>query len=101
MSFRNRVLSVIALGCVICAMASIFVSAHQLKSLGEEDLVRKSRAILSRLESVRGYVAEQGGLPSIIAELIKTHPDGKLSDAAKLNVLKQVPIFASMKVGME
>jgi len=99
MSFRNKVLAIIAMSCLICAVISVWVSASKLHDLGEEALVSKSRAILSRLEAVRSFIATQGGLKTVIEKMVNTYPDGKLPDQAKEEVLKQVPIFASMQVG--
>lgn len=101
MNFRNRVLLVIVLSCIVCTLVSVVVSAHRLNKMGENDLVGKSRAILSRLEAVRAYVAEQGGLATIVDEVTKKYPDGNLPSEVKVNILKQVPIFASIKVGQE
>ncbi len=53
------------------------------------------------MEAVRGYVASQGGLGRTIADVISKHPDGNLPQDVKLEILKQVPIFASMRVGNE
>ncbi|UYL09927.1 methyl-accepting chemotaxis protein [Bdellovibrio sp. SKB1291214] len=101
MKFSHRVLVSVAIGCALCVGLSIYVSDHQIKQMGTEDLVEKSRAILSRLEVVRSYVAQQGGLDDIAAKAISLHSDGQLSKESKLEVLKQVPIFAAMKVGEE
>jgi methyl-accepting chemotaxis protein len=100
-SFRNRIMIVVALACIICTAAAVFVASARLHSEGVNALVSKSQAILSRLEASRKFIAGQGGLPATVERMIKEYPDGKLSDEAKLDVLKQVPIFASMKIGAE
>jgi methyl-accepting chemotaxis protein len=99
MSFRSRMISITVFACLICAAASVWVANRSVTSLGEEDLVNKSRAILSRLEAVREYVATQGGLQPIVDRMVQEYPDGNLPSEAKAEVLKQVPIFASMKIG--
>lgn len=101
MKFANRVLLSIIVACIICVGTAIVVSTEQIRKSGNKALVEKAQAILSRLEVVRSYIAQQGGLDVVIADSIQKYPDGNLSKETKLSVLKQVPIFASMKVGME
>ncbi len=100
MSFQNRIIAITALASALCTVVSIVVADHRIQTQGAEGLTDKSRAILSRLEAVTGYIADQGGLDSAIAEAVKSHPDGNISRETKYKVLKQVPIFAAMKVGM-
>lgn len=50
----------------MAAGGAIFSAAIGIQNLGDSDLKEKSRAILSRLEVVRTYIAEQGGLESAI-----------------------------------
>lgn len=101
MKFSRKVLLSVALACVICTVAAVLVSASRISAIGERDLEDKSRAILSRLEAVRGYIASQGGLNITVENAVKNHPDGNLSKETKSMVLKQVPIFAAMVVGAE
>lgn len=99
MSFRTKIVMVISVACLICASAAVIVASGKINSEGERALIRKSQAILSRLEAVRDFVASQGTLDLKIQEAVKNHPDGNLTKKAKTEVLKSVPIFASMKVG--
>lgn len=101
MNLNQKIMFSIGLACVTCAAAATFVSSTRIAAQGEALLNEKSRAILSRLESVRTYVASQGGLDSTVQEALQNHPDGNLSQDSKLKILKQVPIFAAMKVGSE
>ncbi|WP_413558364.1 methyl-accepting chemotaxis protein [Bdellovibrio sp. HCB209] len=101
MKFSTRVLLSVAVGCAMCVGLSIYISSHQIDEIGSEDLAVKSRAILSRLEVVRSYIAQQGGLEDLVQKMVEKYPDGQLPKEAKLEVLKRVPIFASMKVGEE
>lgn len=101
MKFSNKVMLSIALACIICTTAAVFVSSARIFAQGEQQLIEKSKAILSRLEAVRSYVASQGGLDSSIEKAVATFPDGNLPKDAKHAILKQVPIFAAMKVGAE
>lgn len=98
-SFRTKVLFTIFIACTVCTGAAVFISSSKIKEQGRDDLVSKSRAILSRLEAARGFIAEQGTLESTIEKVVAQHPDGKITAEDKLTVLKSVPIFASMKIG--
>ena len=99
LNFRNRMLLTIAAACAVCTAAAILVSSNKLRDQGQEALVEKSRAILSRLEVGASYVAQMDTLDSVVAETVKKFPDGKISDEQKMKVLKSVPIFAAMKIG--
>lgn len=101
MKLSNKVLFSIAVACLICTASAVLVSVARIQSQGEIQLRQKSEAILSRLESVRSYIASQGGLDDSINKAVTDHPDGNLPKEAKLEILKQVPIFAAMKVGAE
>ncbi|WP_413287493.1 methyl-accepting chemotaxis protein [Bdellovibrio sp. HCB337] len=101
MKFSYKVLLSVTIACVLCVGTAIFISSQRIHSIGDTQLVEKSRAILSRLEVVRSYIAQQGGLQSAIADTLSKHPDGKLPTEVRISILKQVPIFASMRVGME
>jgi methyl-accepting chemotaxis protein len=100
-TFGNRVLLTIAASCAICTTAAIFVSRARLQENGEQGLIEKSRAILSRLEVGRDYVADMGMLETVAEEMVKRHPNGVLPDEDKLKVLKNVPVFAALKLGAE
>lgn len=101
MKLNTKIVISILVACLICTTAAVLVATHQISKQGEELLIDKNQAILSRLESVRGYVASQGGLDRTVKHVKELHPDGNLPDNVKLDILKQVPIFASMKVGAE
>ena len=101
MKLNTKIVLSILVACLICTTAAVLVATRQISKQGEELLIGKSQAILSRLESVRGYVASQGGLDRTVKHVKEQHPDGTLPDNVKLDILKQVPIFASMKVGAE
>ncbi|UXR64435.1 methyl-accepting chemotaxis protein [Bdellovibrio bacteriovorus] len=101
MKFNTKVMLNIAIACIICTAAAVFISSSRIYSQGEIQLIEKSQAILSRLEAVRSYIASQGGLDASVEKALQEHPDGNLPKDAKLTILKQVPIFAAMKVGAE
>ena len=101
MRFSTKVFLSVTAGCVLSAGVSVLVCNTSVRKMGTNDLIEKSRAILSRLEVVRGYVAQQGGLDGVIKEMLQKYPDGNISKEDKRTILKQVPIFAAMKVGQE
>lgn len=101
MSFRFRVLLVIGVLCLLSTVTTVFIAVNRVKTERVLALKDKSRAILSRLDSVRSYIASQGALEASIEKAREKFPDGNLSKESQLEILKQVPIFAAMKVGAE
>jgi methyl-accepting chemotaxis protein len=100
-SFQNRIIISIFGAGMVSAVAAVVVSAGSVADMGEGDLADKSRAILSRLEVTRDYVAKQGTLDDVIKDMVQLHKDGNLSSDDKLKVLRSVPIFAAMEVGRQ
>lgn len=101
MKFSSKVLLSVTVTCILCVGTAIIISSQRIHRIGTTQLIEKSRAILSRLEVVRTYIAQQGGLQSTITDTVAKYPNGILPGEVKLSVLKQVPIFAAMKVGTE
>lgn len=101
MKLGTKIILNIAGSIVICTLAAVAISSAKIHSQGREQLVEKSRAILSRLESIRTYIATQGGLESDISRAIATYPNGDLSPEMQNRILRKVPIFASIKVGFD
>lgn len=98
MKLFTKVIGIVSLSAAISSITATNVSWNEIELLGHDDLAIRSHAILDQLEGVRDYVAEQGGLKSIVAQTVETYPDGNLPSGVKLDILKQVPIFASMKI---
>ncbi len=101
MKLGTKIILNIAISIVICTLAAVAISSAKIHAQGRQQLVEKSRAILSRLESIRTYIATQGGLESDINKALTTFPDGDLSPEMRDRILRKVPIFASIKVGFE
>lgn len=101
MSLRTKVIFTLCLLSLLLTAALLTLTLNQIDSEKHQAIVLKSEAILSRLESVRSYIASQGGLTNAIAAAKERFPDGNLPKETKHEILKQVPIFASMKVGAE
>ncbi len=95
-----KILIIVGLSCILCAatatIAALYFSHEDLKAGIEE----KAHTVHSRLEAATEFVALQGGLKPIIERLKnKYKSDAEMTEADKLDVLKQVPIFAAMKIG--
>lgn len=101
MKFGSKVILNVALSCVVCTLAAVGISSSKIHQRGREQLEDKSRAILSRLESIRQYIATQGGLEADIEHTVTKFPDGKLAEEDRRRILRKVPIFASIVVGFE
>ena len=99
LNFRNRVLITIFLACLICTGAAVLVAYLRIQSLGQEDLVSKSQAILSRLEVGREYIADMGVMAGQIERVKAKYPDGIVPKEEKETILKAVPIFAAFRLG--
>ncbi|WP_430811387.1 MULTISPECIES: methyl-accepting chemotaxis protein [unclassified Carboxylicivirga] len=84
---------------IVATAIAVYVSSDMLKKQGIETLERKTRAILSRMEAVRSYVATQYNMAEEVRTLKKKNPDGVISSSDREDMLKKVPIFASMAVG--
>lgn len=101
-SMRAKIIGVVLLTSVICACIALLTSIHFSNKDNLKGLVNKSRTIHSRLDVASRYVANQGGLKSIVDQFTtkyKTHED--MTDEDKKLVLQQVPVFAAMKIGSE
>ncbi len=99
LKFRGKLILIIVIPLLISTITAVTVSSKKLREQGLQTLERKTKAILTRMEAIRTYVATQFDLDKEINEIKNEHPDGNLTDKEKKNVLKMVPIFASMEVG--
>jgi len=101
MSLKNKLILIVVIPVVIAVITGIIVSSIRIWNQGIDGLEQKSEAILSRMESVRKFVANQGFLDDKIASVILKNPEGDLSETQKDEILNLVPIVASWKVGQE
>ncbi|TRX64004.1 methyl-accepting chemotaxis protein [Carboxylicivirga sp. M1479] len=99
LNFRTKLILIAIVPIFVAIGIAIYVSSSMLKKQGIETLERKTKAILSRMEAVRTYVATQFDIAEEINELKSKHPDGNIPKEVKISMLKKVPIFASMAVG--
>lgn len=100
MKFRTKILFIVGISCLICAGTSIVTSLYFSKIQLNAGIEEKALTIHSRLEAATEYVALQGGLTPLVNRLkVKYKSDTEMTDEDKLEVLKQVPIFAAMKIG--
>lgn len=101
MKLITKILGIVSLSVIISVVVATQISRTEVHDLGEGNLVDKSRAILDQLEGTRDYVASQGGLEEYITQITQRYPDGDVPKEIKQNILRRVPIFASIKVGQE
>ncbi len=99
--FRERILVSVGVACLFCTGGAAWVSTKQVEKVELKELEAKSEAILSRLESARKFVATQGTADALMADAVKSYPDGNLPRHAKEQILRSVPIVASMSIGSD
>jgi methyl-accepting chemotaxis protein len=99
LSLGNRILLTIVSACAVCTISSIFIARYRIQENGEAALTEKSRAILSRAEVARDYVAKMGILDELLKQTLASFPDGKLSPEQKKKIINAVPIAAAFSIG--
>lgn len=102
LSFQSKILMTVAVACLICGGVAVGVAIHYNEEEFRDGLVEKSRTIHGRLDVVAKYVANQGGLKTMIDRYVKLYKDSsQLTEDDKKVILQQVPIYAAMRVGSE
>ncbi|MFS4460309.1 methyl-accepting chemotaxis protein [Bdellovibrio sp. HCB2-146] len=102
MSLKIKILLTVFVACLICSAMALLVSVRSKSQEFRNGLVEKSRTIHSRLEVAAHYVAQQGGLRKILNEYTsKYQSSDQLTEEDKQVILKQVPIYAAMRIGAE
>ncbi|QDK41769.1 hypothetical protein DOM21_09960 [Bacteriovorax stolpii] len=98
--FSTKILLIVGISCLICSGTSIGMALYFAHADLKKGIEEKAATIHSRLEAATEFVALQGGLKPIVERMKgKYKSDTEMSDNDKLEVLKQVPIFAAMKIG--
>lgn len=99
---RHKVLLTVFIACIICAVASLGVGIYFKNREFKEGLVGKAQTIHSRINVASRYVAQQGGLASMVEYYKKKYKSSdELTDEDKKIILQQVPIYAAMKIGAD
>lgn len=101
MKLSTKIMSIVVVAAGLASVTASQIAKDQIEDQGSKALIAKSRAILDQLEGTRDYVAGQGGLGEYIAQIVQQYPDGQLPEEIKLNILRRVPIFSSIKVGQD
>lgn len=101
MNFQKKMILMMVGISIVCTLIAIGVTGFSIHSFGTKLNIQKSEAILSKMETVRSYVADMKTLDSAILDVKNKFPDGNLNEESKKIVLKQVPIYASINIGME
>lgn len=98
MSFRIKIILGIVLTMVFGVIISVTVASNRIQKIGYSGLEEKSKAILSRAEAVKEFVAKQGGFKLAMDKAVIEYPDGNLPESVKKEIVNHVPVFAAMKV---
>lgn len=101
MTFKTKITIIISVTVLTATVAASLIAASRVTSKGEEALLDKSKAILSRIEVTKDYVAAQGGFKLALNQTIKDYPDGNVPEEVKKSIVKHVPVYAAMQVGKE
>lgn len=102
LSLKSKILFSVSLSGIICATVAVSVAIHYAQVEFTSGLVLKSKAIMSRLDSSTRYVAQQGGLKPIVERYTQKYKSSDdLTNEDKVEILKQVPIYAAMKIGSD
>ncbi len=100
-SLKNKLLVLVILPVILVTGIGIIVASMKISEQGFNGIEAKSKAILTRMEAVRSYVALNGYLETISATMLEKYPDGNIPASEKEIILNQVPIIASWKVGQK
>jgi len=98
-SLRTKLLVLVIVPTLLCTIVAVVISSISIHDDGIEALTNKSTAILSRLEATREYIGEQGMLGYSVDVALKNAKGTEISENDRGKIMKQVPIFASMRVG--
>lgn len=101
MKLMHKIVSIVVLATLLSSVTAVFIAWKKVTNQGISDLIEKSESVLDQLEGTRDYVADQGGLEDYINSVVLKYPEGNIPKEVKMNILKRVPIFASMKVGRD
>lgn len=91
MKFSHKILVSIASATSVCTLAAVLISSKNISEFGEHNLHEKSSAVLSRLESVRSFVASQGGLDYVVNKTVREYPDGADKEGYRFRVFSDKP----------
>ena len=98
-SIRTKLLVLLIVPIGVITITAIIISSLNIRNQGKRGLEEKSSAVLSRMEAVRSYIANQGGMERKINELTKQYPRGNIPQSEKELLKKRVPIIASWMIG--
>lgn len=101
-TLKAKVLMTVLISSLICSLIALAVSVHFNDREFRMGLIEKSRTIHARLDVAAKYVANQGGLETMLDIYAKKYTDSsELTDEDKRTILQQVPIYAAMKIGAD
>lgn len=101
-SIRFKIMFSVILACLFCASFAMAVAVHFNNLEMIDGLIDKSRTIHSRVGAVTNYISHQGGLKVAVDHYTQKYSSSEmLTEQDKVSILKQVPIFAAMRIGAE
>lgn len=100
LSLKVRILAIVAMAGTLCSIVAILGFLHFNAQELEEGIIARERTIHRQLEAATDYVARQGGLDSVVLRMREKHSSPEhFSEAERMEILQQVPIFATMIIG--
>ncbi len=98
-SLSKKLLSLVILPIVITSIISILLFSLILNKNGKDAMQNKSTAILSRMEAVRNFMANNGHMEEEIEKMKSSNQNIALTDSDKEKIMNIVPIIASWRIG--
>ena len=99
-SLRTRILSIVAMACLLCAVISIGGLIHFNDLERERGILSKERTIQTQLLAATDFVAQQGGLNSVIEKYSTKYKSAdQISETERKEIMNQVPIFSALMIG--
>lgn len=97
MKFQTKILTAIIIVGVVFMTVTILVVNQKIYVGARQGMLNSSRSILSQLEGVREYIANQGGLQDFANSLVEKYPNGQIPKQERETLMKRVPIVGAME----
>lgn len=97
MKFQTKILSAIVIVGIFLMSVTLVVVNQKIYEGARQGMQNTSRSVLSQLEGVREYIANQGGLKELANELVQKYPDGNIPKAERESFMRRVPIVGAME----
>lgn len=102
LSLKGRILAVVVLSCAISAGVAVGCFLHFNQKAITEGMVQKQRTVHNQMAAATQFIANQGGLDGVVEKYSKKYTSAdSITKEERLEILKQVPIYAAMQIGKE